>query len=308
MPPAPAPIDETLANMPMRNVGPRQPQQLSLFKRGQAPRPSGVERLQRGQAPRVNAFPGEATQPANLREQMAWESREGGQLQMFSPTTEEGVRGWKPTVAALKGAGKRRLTKAVPAGTGVKQAPPTGKKVTPQDIAAARAKAEEKAGPKRGLKKQAGVAKVEKANAVQERSPAKVDAREQAPTGKGMGGENAPVKTAGAGAELRRGKAAQETGEPDRKEAIVRQNVKPPKEGTPVPKTEAAAAVSAAAAAPAAEAKAQTSAAKPAGPVAISVELADGQIMRLPDGKAMLDKLDRDIEKFERFLACLMGK
>jgi hypothetical protein len=340
VPPAPAPIDETLANMPMRNVGPTQPQQGNLFGNRGTPRPSATERLRRGIAPPQEAVPSneelvaerdELLQeravleraltingvPAFSRNKLAARRRIKAineRLQALPPVSpaDTGQLGLftsagNPSLAALKGAGKRGPVRPVPAGTGVKQAPPTGKNVTREDIAKARAGAEEKAGPKRGLKKQAGVAKVEKANAVQERSPAKVDAREQAGTRQGMGGENAPDKAAGAGAKLRRNKAAQDTGEPDRKEAIVRENVKPPKEEPPVPKTEAAAAVSAAAAAPAAAAKTATSV-KANQPIPISVELGDGNILRIPDGKAMLDKLDRDIEKFERFLACLMGK
>jgi hypothetical protein len=291
---ASVPVGTTLENMPMREAGPRQPQQLPLFKRGQTPRPSRTELLRKGIAPlRTEAAPA----PVDL------EPTGNVQLEMF---TNEG----KPTVAALKGAGLRRKIKPVPAGTGIKQAPPTGKKLTREDIAAARAGAEEKAGPKRGLKKQAGIAKVEKANAVQERSAEAVDAREQAATGKGMGGQVPPARQAArAIAQLRKGKAVTDTGEPDRKEAIVPENVKPPKEEPPVPKTEAAAAVSAAAAQPAPAAKPATSAKAEAGkPVPITVELADGRTMRIPDGKKLLDKLDKDIEKFEQFLACLLGK
>lgn len=362
-----------LSGFPMRQAGQPTPQQLPLFKRGQTPRPSRSELLRRGMAPVTPT----ATRPA-----VDLEPTDNVQLEMFNNAGQ-------PTVAALKGAGLRRKARPVPAGTGVKQAPPTGKKVTREDIAAARAGAEEKAGPKRGLKKQAGVAKVEKANAVQERSPTQVDAREQAGTGKGMGGEVAPaVKTARAGGDLRKGKAQQsgqarqqakavfpvlnelrdryeelsispdstkaqavalgqrmlkagllidkdmteirriagdrdmtvedvlaelkfylDRGEDILAEAEYQQAVKP-KEEPPVPKTEAAAAVSAAAAQPQtpAQATSEKVEAKPTGPVAIEVELADGRIMRVPDGKKMLEKLDQDIEKFERFLACLMGK
>lgn len=289
---APAPF---LAGMPMVEGGPRTPQQMNLpmrlFRRGQPPKVSATQqRLRRG---------------ASVAAEVDLEPTSNVQLEMF---TGEGA----PTVAALKGAGLRRRTRPTPAGTGVPQIPPTGKKVTREDVVEARTKAEEKAGPKRGLKKQAGVAKVEeKTDAVQKRSPAKVDAREQAKAGRGMGGEVPPASEAArAIAQLRKGKAATDTGEPDRKEAIVPKNVKPPKEEAPPPKSEAAAAVSAAAAQPAPEAKAATSAKAeaPTGPVAISVELSDGRVMNVPDGKKLLDKLDRDIEKFERFLACLLGK
>jgi len=358
-----------LAGFPMRQAGTPTPQQLSLFRRSQTPRPSRGELMRRGRAPlRTEAPPTEVD----------LEPTGNVQLEMF---TKEG----KPTVAALKGAGLRRKAKPVAAGTGVKQAPPTGKKVSPQDIATARAGAEEKAGPKRGLKKQAGVTKVEKTNAVQERSAAQVDAREQAPNGEGMGGEVPPRKTSGAGADLRKGKS-QKAGQARGQEKVVfpvldalrerydELSVSPdatkaqavalgqrmqkagiynekdmlevrriagdrdmtvedvlaelkffldrgeeilgeveyqrsirPREETPVPKTEAAAAVSAAAAKPEAPAQA-TSAKAEAKPVPITVELADGRVAKFPDGKKVLDKLDRDIEKFERFLACLMGK
>lgn len=292
VPPPPAPIDERLAGMPMRESGPRTPQQMSLFKRGQTPRPSRTELLRRGIAPLRTTTP-----PAAVD----LEPTGNVQLDMF---TNAGA----PTVAALKGAGLRRKIKPVAAGTGIPQIPPTGKKVTREDVAKGRAATEEKAGPKRGLKKQAGVAKVEKANAVQERSPTKVDAREQTGTGKGMGGAVPTASEAArAIAQLRKGKAATDTGEPDRKEAIVPKNVKPPKKEAPPPKSEAAAAVSAAAAAPASPATSAKTEVT-AGPVAISVELSDGRVMNVPDGKKLLDKLDRDIEKFERFLACLLGK
>jgi hypothetical protein len=44
------------------------------------------------------------------------------------------------------------------------------------------------------------------------------------------------------------------------------------------------------------------------GPVEITLELADGDRMTIPDGQKFLDKLDKDIGKYERFLACLNRK
>lgn len=408
----PAPIDQTLANMPMRETGPRQPQQMSLFKRGQLPKPSGVQRLQKGMAPRINEFPGEATAPANLREQMAWESQQGGQLQMFSPTAEGGVKGWTPTVAALKGAGLRRKVKTMPAGTGVPQAPPTGSPANAVSIAKARAAQKAKSAPDRGLKKQAGIKSQGKINAVQERSAAAVDARQQAGNGEGMGGQvPPPVKAARAGGVLQKGKP-KATGEPDKKEPIVSpvKAVKEPpiaqfrrdaavieaglppvaagmtrlwrgnrpgevgknpqftddlpgialpfqkayggdlsyvdvptarlkefvnegvaaanaefilpadlaakarvakKEEPPGPKSEAAATASVAAAAPSqtapAPAKSEVSA-KADGPIPIRVQQADGSVIVNKDGKKLLEQIDKTIDKFERFLACLRGK
>jgi hypothetical protein len=44
------------------------------------------------------------------------------------------------------------------------------------------------------------------------------------------------------------------------------------------------------------------------GPVEVTLELADGDRMTIPDGQKFLDKLDKDIGKYERFLACLNRK
>jgi hypothetical protein len=226
----------------------------------------------------------------------------------------------KPTVAALKGAGKQRKVNPKLAGTSDVggQIPLTGKRVNPLTVAAARKNEEDKASSDRGLKKQAGVLKKGKANAVQERSPAAVDAREQAKNGEGMGGEvPAPTKLAGTPARLRKGKGTQVQGEPDQQEAIV-PPVTPPAvtEVTPPPKTEAAAAVSAAAAAPAQTAPSKPSPApvareqpsKASGPAPVAIPMADGSVMRVPDGRKLLDRIDSDIRKFEALLACLTGR
>jgi hypothetical protein len=46
----------------------------------------------------------------------------------------------------------------------------------------------------------------------------------------------------------------------------------------------------------------------PEGPFEITLELAEGDRMTVPDGAKFLDKLDKDIGKYERFLACLNRK
>jgi len=43
------------------------------------------------------------------------------------------------------------------------------------------------------------------------------------------------------------------------------------------------------------------------GPVAISLDLADGGKLKVRDGQKLVDKLDRDIKKLENLLACLIG-
>jgi hypothetical protein len=289
----------TLADMPMREARQPMPGQMNLplrtFRHGQ---PTGKGRLRRGTAAQPETAPVDLEPTGNV------------QLEMFS---KEG----KPTVAALKGAGRTRQVKSRLAGTSDVggQIPPTGKNVNPLTVAAARKQEEAKASSDRGLKKQAGVLKKGKVNAVQERSPAAVDAREQASNGEGMGGEvPAPTKLAGTPARLRKGKGTEGKGEPDKQEAIV-PPVAPPKEETPPPKPQAAAAVSAAAAAPAQTAPSKPSPApvakaqpsKADGPTPVAITMADGSVLRA-DGKKLLDRVDSDIKKFEALLACLTGK
>lgn len=92
----PAPVVEP---MPMRQAGPTQPRQLELFTRGQAPRPSRAEGLRRGVGTRLP----EPTGPTPLT---AAERRKQGNL-----FTQEG----QPTVAALKSAGKKtKVAKPAP--------------------------------------------------------------------------------------------------------------------------------------------------------------------------------------------------
>jgi hypothetical protein len=109
--------------LPMRQAGPTQPQQLELFNRRQAPRPSRAEALRRGvPGAQPAAAPVEVPQTAAQRR---------AQLSLL---TQEG----QPTVAALKAAGVKTKVAPTPAKA------PVSKPRT-----------------QRGLKKQAGVAAVE---------------------------------------------------------------------------------------------------------------------------------------------------
>lgn len=111
-------------SLPMVAPRERTPQQLSLFKRGELPRPSRAEGLRRGvgtQLP-VPAAPVTPVTPADLRR--------AGQMALF---TQKG----EPTVAALKSVAKPQ--QVVPtAQAGTTQAPPTGAATTPASAAAAR--------------------------------------------------------------------------------------------------------------------------------------------------------------------------
>ena len=80
--------------LPPRQFGPTEPQQLPLFGARGLPRPSGAERLRRGATPLPETGP---TVPVTPRESL----QVAGQLPLF---TREG----QPSVAALRGAGKRR--------------------------------------------------------------------------------------------------------------------------------------------------------------------------------------------------------
>ena len=87
-----APVTPTA--MPTVPVRQRQPQQLPLFGPRGLPRPSGAERLRRGATPLPEPS---VTVPVTPRESL----QVAGQLPLF---TQEGA----PSVAALKGAGKRK--------------------------------------------------------------------------------------------------------------------------------------------------------------------------------------------------------
>jgi hypothetical protein len=111
-------------SLPMRQTGPTQPQQLPLFTRRQAPVPSRAEGLRRGVGTGL---------PANQTETPLTSAQRRAQVPLF---TQEG----KPSVAALKSAGRKERVEAVPDTTS-KQAPPTGKPVTPASVEAAKGKA-----------------------------------------------------------------------------------------------------------------------------------------------------------------------
>ena len=168
--------------MPMRQVGPVSPQQLELFNRQQAPRPSRAEALRRG-------VPGAQPMAAPIAVPLTAAQRRA-QLALF---TQEG----QPTVAALRSAGV--TTKLPPA-------PP-------------RAPAPAKKRTQRGLKKQAGVAAVEvkeTPSAVQEPSPAPVSAQTGAKTGKEVGAK-VPTKQQAAA----KGKALKTQEAQDREQRVA---------------------------------------------------------------------------------------
>ena len=114
----------TPQELPMRQTGPTQPQQLPLFTRKQAPVPSRAEGLRRGVGTGL---------PANQIETPLTSAQRRAQVPLF---TQEG----KPSVAALKSAGRKGQVAAVPDTTS-KQAPPTGKPVTPASVEAAKGEA-----------------------------------------------------------------------------------------------------------------------------------------------------------------------
>lgn len=111
-------------SLPMRQTGPTQPQQLPLFTRRQAPVPSRAEGLRRGVGTGL---------PANQIQTPLTSAQRRAQVPLF---TQEG----KPSVAALKSAGRKGQVAAVPDTTS-KQAPPTGKPVTPASVKAAKGEA-----------------------------------------------------------------------------------------------------------------------------------------------------------------------
>ena len=111
-------------SLPMRQTGPTQPQQLPLFTRKQAPVPSRAEGLRRGVGTGL---------PANQIQTPLTSAQRRAQVPLF---TQEG----KPSVAALKSAGRKGQVAAVPDTTS-KQAPPTGKPVTPASVEAAKGEA-----------------------------------------------------------------------------------------------------------------------------------------------------------------------
>lgn len=135
------------APMPMVQGRPRQPQQLELFNRRQAPRPSRAEGLRRGATPMQLPTGPTMTAPIDLRK--------AKQIPLF---TQEG----KPSLAALKAAGKKQPVAAPTVEAGAVQAPPTGKPVTA--VTAGKAKqAALKKEQEKAAKTKAGVTKLKKA-------------------------------------------------------------------------------------------------------------------------------------------------
>jgi hypothetical protein len=166
--PAPAP------SLPMRQTRAPDPQQLQLFGRGQAPKPSMRERVRLGiPAPQ---------QEAPITSAPKVDLRRGKQTSLF---TQEG----EPTIAALRSAGAKSPVRSIPE-VGGSQIPPTGQTVTPTTIAAAVAKK----GTAAKLKAK------EKKNAVQEPSTTQVDVRKQSGTSEGVRKQDAKLrKTTGEG-------------------------------------------------------------------------------------------------------------
>ena len=195
--------------LPMRPSGPAQPQQLPLFPRRELPVPSRAEGLRRGVGTQIEPL---ATEQAA--------APRGRQLPLI---TQEG----QPSVAALKAAGVRGKVPAPVPLAGGKQAPPTGKRVTPASIAKAVAETEEKASPARGLKRQAGVVKTEeKKDAVQKPSAKKVSPRKQPEAGQGVGGKVPRKREAARKGEALKAKTIKAKVE-DKRPAVQTAKVKP---------------------------------------------------------------------------------
>jgi hypothetical protein len=190
--------ENLLRGMPTRQAGPVQPQQLELFNRREAPRPSRAEGLRRGVGTALPAA--QADIPLTAVQRRA-------QIPLF---TQEG----QPSVAALKSVATPQPVAAPVEEKGAKVAKPTSKKVTPASVAKAKAEAaqketERKEKTKKGVEKLKAKAKdMEKADAVQKPSPASVDVQKQPADGKGVRvedtkGREAPRKAAA----LKKGKA-----------------------------------------------------------------------------------------------------
>ena len=112
--------------MPMRPVPVAQPQQLSLFKRGELPRPSRAEGLRRGVGMQTPAAQMPTLPPT------AGEFQRAGQGILFN---QQG----QPSMQALKSAGKKQPLPKPTVAKGVTQAKPTGKPVTAVTVAKATA-------------------------------------------------------------------------------------------------------------------------------------------------------------------------
>lgn len=125
------PTPEPAPALPMRESRPPNPQQLQLFGRGQAPKPSMRERVRRGiPAPQPQGAPVVMAEPKV-------DLRRGKQMSLF---TQEGA----PTMAALRSAGAKQPYRAIPE-VGGSQIPSTTTVVTPATVSNAVAKVTEKA-------------------------------------------------------------------------------------------------------------------------------------------------------------------
>jgi len=161
--------EQQATTMPMLPIQPRTPSQLSLFKRGQAPKPSSRERARRGVNPLLRAI--EAQQEVKA---------DGRQVKQLSLFTQTGI----PTIAALKAVGKKE-TIVPKAATGVTQIKPTGSRANAVTVAKAKAKLEvAKVALKKGEQ-----------NAVQKSSATSVDVQKQTKDGGRMGQGDAKLRS-----------------------------------------------------------------------------------------------------------------
>jgi len=128
---AAAAVQPTQPTLPMVPAQPSAPQQLPLFTPKQAPKPSRGQGLRKGgRAAAIQEPTGPAIQPRV-------DLRRSPQIPLF---TQEG----QPSLAALRAAGvKGKITPTL--AKGGKQAPPTGRAVTPVTVAKAKAEVEKKA-------------------------------------------------------------------------------------------------------------------------------------------------------------------
>ena len=161
--------EQQAPTMPMVPIQPRTPSQLSLFKRGQAPKPSSRERARRGVNPLLRAI--EAQQEVKT---------DGRQVKQLSLFTQTGI----PTIAALKAVGKKE-TIVPKAATGGSQIKPTGSKANAVTVAKAKAKLDvAKVALKKGEQ-----------NAVQKSSATSVDVQKQTKDGGRMGQGDAKLRS-----------------------------------------------------------------------------------------------------------------
>jgi hypothetical protein len=122
------PQETTPQTPPLPMIAPRErtPQQMSLFRRGELPRPSRGEGLRRGVGTQI-----QPQEPPAPTRPTPGEFQRAGQLSLF---TQQG----DPTVAALRSVAKPQ--QVVPTlQAGATQAAPTGAAVTPASVASARA-------------------------------------------------------------------------------------------------------------------------------------------------------------------------